>query len=77
MAKPTEAEIAEARAVLAAAAAPKADAAGKAMLALVTMPEFAAVEAAMRKAQALNAANVDLSYAISMMDRLRIAHTPA
>lgn len=77
MAKPSEADIAAARAVLAAAATTGADAATKAMVELVTMPEFAKVEAAMRKAQSLNPANIDLSYTVGMLDRLRIAHTPA
>lgn len=77
MPKPTAEDVAKARATIAAAETADSDPGKKALVALVSMKEFAAVDEVMRKAQALNPANIDLSYAISMIDRLRSAHTPA
>lgn len=70
MAKPTEEEVAAARAVLAAADT-TSDKPRKALVDLVASAEFGTVDAAMKKAQVLNPADVDLSYAIAMFDRLR------
>jgi hypothetical protein len=73
---PTDAELAAARDMLARAAAASAEAPRAAMIALVTMPEFAAVIDAARTAQTLNPADTEVAYVISMMERLRLAHTP-
>ena len=44
---------------------------------LVAMPEFATVETAMLEAQRLNPANTELSYAISMINRMKTTFTVA
>lgn len=75
--KPTEAEIAAARELLARAATNDADAPRAALIALVTMPEFTVVMGALRDAFTLNMANTEAGYALSMLDRLRAAYTPA
>ena len=75
-AKPTDEEINAARALLR-RAAPAEDAAIEAMRDLVAMPEFATVETAMLEAQRLNPANTELSYAISMINRMKTTYTIA
>lgn len=75
--QPTAEEIAEARALLARAATDGADAPRAAMIALVTMPELDPVLAALRNAWTLNPADAEVSYTISMLERLRATHTPA
>lgn len=74
---PTAKEIAAARETLRKAEALTADAPRQAMLDLVALPEFATTEAAMIKAQGLNPANTELSYAISMFNRMKTQFTPA
>lgn len=74
---PTADEIAEARALLARAATDSADAPRAAMIALVTMPELDSVLAALRNAWTLNPADAEVSYTLSMIERLRATHTPA
>lgn len=75
--QPTAEEIADARALIARVAAKDADAPQAAMIALVTMAEFDKVLEQMRKASSLNPANVDLSYTLSMMERIRASNAPA
>lgn len=75
--QPTAEEIAAARDVLARAAVNDADAPRAALIELVTMEEFGPVVDAMRNAQTLNPANVDVSYTLSMLERLRASHAPA
>lgn len=74
---PTAEEIAAARELLTRAASTGADAARAALIAFVTMPEFGAVVEAGRAAAALNPANVDLGYVLTMMERVRAANAPA
>lgn len=74
---PTADEIAEARALLARAAAGSADAPRAALIELVTMPELVPVIDALRKAQTLNPADAEVAYTLSMLERLRASHTPA
>lgn len=75
--QPTADEIAEARALIARAAAKDADAPRAALIELVTMPELEPVLAALRKAFTLNPADAEVSYTLSMIERLRATHTPA
>ena len=65
------ARIAADQAIIAAAEKREADSAREALAKLVAMPEFTAVDKAMKAAQTLNPANTELSYAISMFDRLK------
>jgi hypothetical protein len=74
--QPTAEEIATARALIARAAMKDADAPQAALIELVTMAEFDKVLEQMRKASTLNPANVDLSYTLSMMERIRASHAP-
>lgn len=74
--QPTADEIEAARALLARAAAAASDEPRAALIALVTMPEYKAVIDAGRAAAALNPANVDLSYVLTMMERVRAANAP-
>lgn len=76
VALPTDAELAAAQEVLNRAAAAKAEAPRAAMIGLVTMPAFGAVFDAAREAHTLNLADGELSYMITMMERLRTTHTP-
>jgi hypothetical protein len=75
--KPTAEEVAAARELLTRAATASADEPRAALIGLVTMPEFNAVTEALRKAVMLNPADTEASYAYSMLERLRAAHTPA
>jgi hypothetical protein len=75
--KPTADEVNAARDVLTRAATADAPAPRAALIALVTMPEFQPVTDALRKAVMLNPADTEASYAFSMLERLRAAHTPA
>lgn len=74
---PTDDEIAAARDVLTRAALATADAPRASLHALVTMPEYGPVVDAMRFAQSLNPGDAEVSYTLSMMERLRATHTPA
>lgn len=74
--QPTADEIAAARATLALAATKDADAPRAALIQFVTMPELAPVLVALRKAQTLNPADAEVSYTLSMIERLRATHTP-
>jgi hypothetical protein len=75
--QPTADEIAAARELLTRAASADADAPRAALISLVTMPEFGPVTDALRNAVMLNPADTEASYAYSMLERLRAAHTPA
>jgi hypothetical protein len=75
--KPTAEEVAAARELLTRAATAGAAAPRAALIALVTMPEFTPVVDAVRKAQTLNPADTEVAYTLSMLERLRAAHTPA
>jgi hypothetical protein len=74
---PTDTQIKNARDVLARAALAEAgdDAPRAAMIELISMKEFGKVDEAARAAQRLNPADVELSYAISMLDRIRARYT--
>jgi hypothetical protein len=48
-----------------------------ALITLVTIPEYSPVVGAMRAAQQVNPADAEIAYTLSMMERLRAAHTPA
>jgi hypothetical protein len=74
--QPSAAEIAAARELLTRAAVADADAKRAVMIELVSMPEFETVAAAMRRAQALNPADTEVAYTLSMMERLRAGHAP-
>lgn len=75
--QPTAEELTAARALIARAAAKDADAPRAALIELVTMPEYVPVIDALRKAQTLNPADAEISYTLSMLERLRASHTPA
>lgn len=75
-AQPTAEEIAAARELLARAATINADAPRAALIELVTMPQLEPVMEALRKAMTLNPADAEVSYTLSMLERLRASHTP-
>jgi hypothetical protein len=78
--EPTQEEIDAANAVLAKANLAKVDrmeAPRKAMVELVTMPEYDKVFDAMNAAFQLDPANTDVSYTMSMLARIRNSYKPA